>query len=54
MSKLHEKEKELKVSVLKNAILEKEVKILRKEDEIERIKTEIKNAKDKLAELQGV
>ena len=53
MSRLLEKEKELSIRLLENAILEKEVKILRKEDEIETNKIEIINANKKLAEKRG-
>ena len=52
-SPLLEKEKELEVSRLENAILEKEVKILRKQDEIKRLDNELTNARKKLAEKRG-
>ena len=53
MNELQKKENELAIGTLVNAILEKEVRILRKKDEIERIEIEIINAREKLAEKQG-
>ena len=42
------KEKELAISRLKHSILEQEVKLLKKLEEVDRIKENIKSAKDTL------
>ena len=50
MLDLREKEKEVEISRLQHAILEKELKLIRKIKEVERVEKEIENAKKLLAE----
>jgi len=52
MSNIKEKENEVAISRLQHSILEKELKLMKKVDEVERLKSELENAKTLLAEKQ--
>ena len=50
MSNIREKENEVAISRLQHSILEKELKLMKKIDEVDRLKNELENAKKVLAE----
>ena len=50
---IKQKEKQVELSRLKHTILEKELKLMRKLDEVERIKQEIENTKNTLNTKEG-
>jgi hypothetical protein len=50
---LLEKERQVEVSRLKHAILEYELKLIKKLDEVERVKIDLEKAKKRLEEKEG-
>ena len=54
MLNIRDKEKQVEISRLKHTLLEKELKLLKKLEEVERIKTEIETAEKTLAGKEGV